>query len=503
MRRKAGVLLVLKGCRLTISVLSLYVSAKYFGVSIERDIWLLAINVFLLFDMAIWGPINETFRAKFIFIKEEHGEKEALQKTSSLLLFTNIVTAVLVVIILWKPDLISTIIAPTYKGEQLSLLLFMIRVMAPSFLFNQVNQLLISILNSYRSIYVPEIAGFVSGVINLALIIVLAPKIGIISLAYGYYFGLGLLLILLIIQIRSKKIRLFSDIKAIRLSDTKPFILFSLPFFLPYFIGQVALIIEKTISTLLGSGVVSILDYARKFSDLLVSILLSVLVTMFVPVLSSHFMKNNIKAFVFELKQIYQFGFLLITFAVTILTVCPYPFISIIYQSGNISESSLHQISNLTMCYAWSTIAIFFYYIFGVGLLSSKKEKYFALYGSLAQVIMIILNLALYKIINVYIFPLALFLSHLIAACLMFAKLPYGKKELMMITLKYTGILVGVVLLMYFFNAYLILISSALLILTINIFILLVVLVIAMFLFKLDERLILANLYQKVFKVGK
>lgn len=503
MRKKAGTLIILKGCRLAISVLSLYISAKYFGITIERDVWLLSLNVFLIFDMAIWGPINETFRAKFIFIKEEFSEDEALQKASSLLLFTNVITLVLVGIVLWKPRFISSIIAPSYKGEQLMLLHFMIRIMAPSFLFNQINQLLISVLNSYRSIYIPEIAGFISGIINLIVISILAPKIGILSLVYGYYFGLILLLILLIIQVRSSKINLFSKSKKISLSDTKPFILFSLPFFIPYFIGQIALVVEKTISTLLGSGIVSILDYSRKFADILISVLLSILVTMFVPVLSSHFIKKNIKSFVFELRQIYQFGFLLITFVVTILTVCPYAFVSIIYKSGSISNSSLYQISNLTMCYAWATIAIFLYYIFGIGLLSSKKEKYYALYGSVAQIIMILLNLLLYKKLNAYIFPLSLFLSHFIAAGLMLLKLPYGKKELIKITLKYASILIGVVLLMYGFNTYLILASSVLMILAINIVVLLAVLIAMLFLFKLDERLIIAHLYQKGLKISK
>ncbi|MFD0939093.1 lipid II flippase MurJ [Pedobacter boryungensis] len=503
MRRQAGTLVVLKGCRLSISILSLYFSAKYFGVTIERDVWLLAINVLLIFDMAIWGPINESFRAKFIFIREEEGEKEALQKTSSLLLFTNVVTVVLVLLILWKPELISTIIAPTYKGEQLTFLLFMIRIMAPSFLFNQVNQLLISVLNSYRSIYVPEIAGLISGIVNLILIIILAPKIGILSLVFGYYLSLIFLLILLICQIIFKKIKLFSDIKMIKLSDTKPFILFSLPFFIPYFIGQVALVVEKTISTLLGYGVVSMLDYSRKFSDILTNILLSILVTMFVPILSSHFMKNNIKGFVFELKQIYQFGFLLLIFVVAILTVCPYPFISIIYQSGNISDTALHQISKLTMYYSWSTIAIFFYYIFGISLLSSKRGKYYALYGSFAQVIMILLNLLFYKRLNAYIFPFSLFISHLIAACLMLAKLPYGKRELAKSAMKYISILLSIILLLYSINYYFILLNSAFMILFINIFLLTAILLAALFLFKLDERIILINLYQKVFKKHK
>jgi putative peptidoglycan lipid II flippase len=221
---------------------------------------------------------------------------------------------------------------------------------------------------------------------------------------------------------------------------------------------------------------------------------------MFVPVLSSHFIKNNLKGFVFELKQIYQFGFLLITFVVAILTVCPYPFVSIMYQSGNISGSSLLEISKLTMYYSWSTIAIFFYSIFGIGLLSSKKEKYYALFGSLAQVIMILLNLLFYKKLNAYIFPLSLFLSHFIAASLMLMKLPYGQKELLKATVKYTSILLIVVLLQYSVNHYLIIFSSAFVVLFINIFVLIVILCAALFLFKLDERSILANMYKKVFK---
>lgn len=450
--------------------------------------------------MAIWGPINETFRAKFIFLREELGENEALQKARSLLVFTNGITIMLVILVLWKPELVAAVIAPKYKGEQLAMLLFMIRVIAPTFLFNQITQLFTSILNAYNSVYIPEIAGFISGIINLVLIVVLAPRIGILSLVYAYYIALFLLLFLLIFQIRSKKINLFGNFKAVKFSDSVPFILFSLPFFLPYFIGQISLVIEKSISSSLGAGIVSTIDYARKFSDIMVSILLSVLTTIFVPLLSSHFMKSNWKAFVLELRQVYQLGFLIFTSFVAIFTACPHALIGILYQNNKISSFALHQISSLAMCYSWCAAAIFFYYIFGIGLLSSKKQKYFAFYSVAAQLIMIALNLIFYKNLGIYVFPLSLFLSHAIAAFLMFRKLPYGRNELMGITIKYLPILLGVVLLMYLLNVNLIFFSSAFLVLLINIFALIAILLAAIFFFKLDERLILVNIYQKYFR---
>lgn len=493
LKKRTGITLLLKGFRLSISLFNLYLSAKYFGVSIERDIWLLAINVFLLLDMTLWGPINETFRAKFIFLREEQGEAVALAKTRSLLLLTNGITMLIVAMVLWKPELISSIIAPSYKGEQLLMLFFMIRIMAPSFLFNQVVQLLTSILNAYHSIYIPEVVGLISGLINLILLILLAPHVGILSLVYAYYVGLLLLLAVLIIQIRLKNIKLFTKLTAVKFADSNTFILFALPFFLPYFIGQAATVVEKSISSSLGIGVVSTIDYARKFSDITINILMSVLITVFVPLLSSHFIKKNKLAFVSDLRQIYQLGFLLITFIVTILTVCPFAVISLIYSSGNISPSSLQQISKLTMLYSWSMFGAFLYYVSGVGLMSSKKEKYFATYGSLAQIILIIINLSLYQKLGVYVFPIALLVSHLLAAFFMFLKLPYGKKGLLKATVKYVIILLVVVFIMYFFNAYFFNTINNFLLLFINVMLLTIVLLLMLFAFKLDERLVLVK----------
>ena len=67
-------LFTLRVLRTFLSVVTLIFSAKYFGVSIERDIWILASTLLVTVNAAIWGPINETFRTKFIFIQEKEGQ---------------------------------------------------------------------------------------------------------------------------------------------------------------------------------------------------------------------------------------------------------------------------------------------------------------------------------------------------------------------------------------------------------------------------------------------
>ena len=48
----------------------------------EKDMWVLVTTFLLTVGTAIWGPINETFRAKFVFIKEQEGEAKAIMSTT-------------------------------------------------------------------------------------------------------------------------------------------------------------------------------------------------------------------------------------------------------------------------------------------------------------------------------------------------------------------------------------------------------------------------------------
>ena len=40
--------------------------ANFFGVSKEKDVWLVAYTLIISIDLAIWGPLNDIFRTKFI-----------------------------------------------------------------------------------------------------------------------------------------------------------------------------------------------------------------------------------------------------------------------------------------------------------------------------------------------------------------------------------------------------------------------------------------------------
>lgn len=498
MKKNTSLLFLIRIVKLLVGVLNLSLTAKYFGVSLEKDVWLLALSVVLFLDMAIWGPINETFRSKFIFLRGEIGESQAVQKTKSLLFFSFIISIALVCFVSFYPYLLAKIIAPTYSGLQYDKLIKMIVVAAPILLITQLSAIGTSILNAYESFFVPEITGFVTSFINLVLLIFLAPYIGIYSLVLSYYIGAILLLGLLFVQIKKMNIPIFTGYYQVNFVDFKMFFLFALPFFLPYCFGQISAVLEKTLVSTIGVGNVSALDYSRKFTDIFTSVLTSVLVTMLVPVLSSKFIEKKPREFTVNFMEILQLGMLLLSFVIPVFTSCSMSFVNIFFNKGKIPANMLLEISQLTIYYSWSIFAVFIYVIFGMALLSSNRSKKYAFVGVCAQIISILINLSFVRSVGIYIFPISLFVSHIISGIIMSYYFPYKSKKIIKSFFKYIFILIVTTILIFFISKNLkIQVNPFLQILNISV-LTSIIIILFVYVFNLEEKKIIHKYYSKL-----
>lgn len=498
MKRTTTLLFLLRFIKIGLSILNLSLTAKFFGVSLDRDVWILAFTSMIVFDSAVWGPVNETFRAKFIFIREEFGEIEALKKAKSLLFFTSIISVLMVALVMVFPNIIANIIAPTFRNNQLHSLVRMLVLVAPCLLFNQLTQIGISLLNAYDSFFIPEISGFIANTLNLVLILFLAPIIGIYSLLLAYYLSILVQILLVILQINKLKINVFSNLREIDFNDFKVFFLFAIPFFFPYFLGQVSSIVEKLLVAGLGNGMISVLDYSKKFSEILMTVLSSVLVTLLVPTLSLKYATKKTKEFVNDFIQIYQLGFLFISFIVAFFSVSSNEVVDILYNKGIISKQALLEIAKLTVFYSWTTFAIFIYLISGMVLLASGKSKKYAFYGVITQMIYIFSNFFLVKIYGIYVIPISLFISHFVSGVLMLYKFPYKSRKVFIVTYKYFTVLILTTLASNLILNGVSISSYPILVIFFQSIIILFVLLIMLFIFRLDERVILTNFIKRV-----
>lgn len=504
MKKKATLLFILRILKTGLGIVTLSVSSKYFGVSIARDEWLLSIGFIIVLDCAIWGPINETFRAKFIFLQHEIGQDESLTKAKSMFSFINIVTVFLVTVILIFPKILARILAPNYNQQEVNHLSSMIVLLIPSFLFNQISQFLTSLLNAYNVFYVPEITGFIAAVLNIIFVITLVPYLGIYTLAIGYYTGIILLLVFLALRLNKMNINVISNPFKFNLEDIKPFLLFSIPFFVPSFLSQFNNTIEKTIASTLGTGAVSIIDYSRRFSESVIVVLGSIITTMLLPTLCNLFSKKDEDAYVFEFVSMFQFSVLIMTFLVCLFSACPAAIISILYNK-NIGVNALEEITSLSRLYSWGELAVLTFILFGIAQISTGAGKVYAIFGSIVQLVLVVLNLTLVKKFGPYTFPITLLITHLTGAICLIWKFPIKNNKILIATMKGLLQMISCSIILFLLNHYTALIPSINPFITIAINIILIVIMIFIFaLFaKTDDLKLIIKLYSKLNQTSK
>lgn len=422
-------LFLLRGLRMLLSIAALVFSAKYFGVSVQRDAWVFSITLFATLGAAVWGALNETFRAKFIFMREECGEDIALEKTSSLLGIVLIITVVISVLIAAFSQNIAIVISNKLSIEDSGLFMKMILLLLPTFLINQLIALGISILNAYNIFYIPEIVGAITGVLNLVVIVLLAPIIGIYSLAVSLYISIVLLLITTIWFINRSRIQLSIKLINCKFSHVSEFFFFALPFYLPYFVGQLNLFIEKWLAGLLGTGFISMLDYVRQFTTVLQGLLSSVLATLMVPLLAKAFSHGDSYKYATILRDNTKLCFFIMCIALSLLFGAASPLCEFFFLRGDVSAEEVRSMVFLMRIYSTSFIGIMMYIIFGMALLSSKKGNKYALYGVLTQLSVLILNVVLYRTLSVYAFPFSVGVSHLLFSLILFYLLEIDNKK--------------------------------------------------------------------------
>ncbi len=437
MRKKAGILFLFKCIKIPLSILLLSLTARYFGVGLGREVWLLAFSTMMAIDTAFWGPVNESFRAKFIFLKETEGENIAIAYTQSLLFYIFLFSALAMLYIIVSPQFTATIIAPNYSAEAFKLLTTMLIYAAPILLFNQAVLIGNSILNAYEVFYVPEISGFINIILNIVLLLFLFPFYGVYALLISYFISVVINLIFIIFYIKKTKIPLFNIKWNINFSGFKMYFIFALPLFFPYFLGQISCIVEKSLATTTGMGTVATIDYANRLPTMLYAVVISIIATILLPVLAESFARKNSLKYISDFQNIYQIGFILLGFVVIFIIGTSKPVMNILYQSKNISIAELNQIVLLSKFYSVSLLGIFLYTIFGMSMMASEKNKQYAFLGIITQLIVIALNFSLVGYLNVFIFPVSVTIAHILGAFFMYKKFPFNNNAIHKITLKY------------------------------------------------------------------
>lgn len=449
MRQTSALLFLIKLLKIPVSLYSYSLIASLFGVSLEKDQWLLAYSIIIVLDLAVWGPVNDIFRSKFVTVKERLGERIAIKQSQSLLFYIFLFSALIVAFVMVKPDIISALLVSDYSDIQKQGLNEMIQLVAPILLINQATLIGISILNAYDIFYIPELATFFSQILSIIILLLSAEHLGIYSLVLSTFVGLIILLIFVIVKIKQKEINLFSSFRP-KFGDFKQYFVFALPLFIPYFIGQINTVVEKRLISNQGVGSVSIIDFGKKFPDMLNAIVSSVLLTVLIPVLAKAFVQKDEINFSKNFTQTFSLGILGLGFFVVFMFFGSADLMHFFYGKAAINAESMNKILELNILYSIAIIAVFIYVIFGMSMLAIGKNKLNAFAGSVTQILVILSNIFLIDQFGIIIFPVSIFIAHIVSGLYMFSYYPYSKSEIIKTFVKNVFMLLLVLVILKF-----------------------------------------------------
>lgn len=438
--------------RMLVTLLTLSLVAKYFGVSIERDAWVIILTFFSVLGLAIWGPLNEIFRTNYYILKEQQGEVFAYARSNSLFVLVVLVSCFVGSILFIFSHQLAYFLDATASKEKGDLLAILIQYMIPILLINQLIALGISILNANDEYYIPELMSVVASLISLILILVMTPYWGIYSLVASQYVSILLVLSTVFYLLSSKGIRplLFGRFKW---QDVRFFLWVAAPFYLPYVGGQLNQLTESWLASSLGRGSLSTLDYARQLLLALIAVLSGVLTTVMVPGLAKSYAQNDSSSFTKVFKESLSVSFFVLSLAVPLLVGAAPLLGNLLYTNNKISAADTLLIIDLIRYYGVAFVGITVYLFFGLGLLASQKEKKYALIGLLAQVIVFLINVLLVDDWGLYIFPVSMGVGHLGVGLIMSYYLSVDNKLLIFQNMvKYVLVIACITVVVYIFS---------------------------------------------------
>lgn len=416
---------------LTVAVLLLY--ARAFGIGIQMDSWVFASGFAASVGLVLWGPVNEIVRSRFVRQVAEAGEENARSSATSLLVFSA-TASVLVCILLFMgaPQIVDTLYAASEPSAK-SLVLTLFVLMLPSIVIGQFLSLGTAYMNCYDAIYTPEFMGIAAAVLNLACVAALSPLMGIHSLVLGFYIGAAASLLVVVRFLLSRGFLRRAGGLAMIFRDSRHAIVFAAPLFFSFGAGQLNVLLEKYLASLMGVGVMSSVNYASQIKSTLQAVLTSVLFSLIVARLTHAASQQDGDVFKRMLTEAQRLAMIFV------LTVLPFVFgtadalAAVLFGNSLTSASALQEMVLLIRLYAIALVPVALYLVYGVALLAQQKGRSYAALGVAAQLLSAAISVSLFQVLGSAVFPIALWLSHLAAALLMLQRIDVARRRALVV----------------------------------------------------------------------
>jgi putative peptidoglycan lipid II flippase len=254
--------------------------ANYFGTSYVTDAYVMALAIPGIIFAGVLGAVGVAYIPIYSRIAEKQGEAESNKFTSQVLNILLLVSIVAAIVGIIFSDQIVAVFASGFAGETAAICSFFLKVTFSYMIFTSTASTFEAFLQ-YKGVFLPQIIGGYATNIAVITIIVLSGIFSQYYLAFGWLLGYIVRFIVAAILAKKKK---FSYTPTIGRDDNiKSIFSLAVPVFIGSSIGQINVFVDKTLASGLPEGSVAALNYGMLLITLVTGLTISILTTILYP----------------------------------------------------------------------------------------------------------------------------------------------------------------------------------------------------------------------------
>lgn len=373
MKRSALTITIINGLVTAIQIVGQIVVARLFGAKIELDSFVSAVTIPTILTTVIAATLSDAFLP--ILKKKQIDNEENANKYFFRIAF---IISIIILIITFGIDLFSTKLLTAMFGVRGPAFILMtdtlMKYMIYTLPFTVIGTFSNAYLYSKKQFFLPSIAYFLGSVINLALIIILSPIIGIASMVVGFITAIILQFFLVFPYKISSYI--LTSIKSINKKNIKQEMKFLFSSWAPLIISNLILgfgaILARYFSARLPEGYIVYVNLVIKLFAGLVGIMTIGIQTVFFPHLVELIHTNNFERAKLQVNKAKLYGFILTIGTVFIIIFIAPFFMRLLLTGGKFSS---HNVDLLILLFpyfiipgvGWGISQIFFQPIIAIG----------------------------------------------------------------------------------------------------------------------------------------
>lgn len=314
--RHSGIVLIAFGLGAVIELGRDVVIARWFGATAHTDAFYVALSLPYIVTSTLLATASVAFTPHFTRALAQAGKAGLWRAVNQIASLVFLAASSLGFLLFAGAGALVTILAPGLEATSAELATAMLRVLSITVILAGLAMLAIAALNSLEYFFWPALLRFIRNLIVIGVVIALARRLDVFSLAGGFSLAALIEFLSLFVQLRREgyKFQFSLDLQA---PDIQPALRdASLPL-AGSLIRQSSRLVERALTSLLLPGSITLLDFSFRWILALVSILGASSVTGSLPTLSQYATANDNKG----LLDVLRLQFRAVCFLVLPLTV--------------------------------------------------------------------------------------------------------------------------------------------------------------------------------------